>query len=134
MAGEDNDILIGDFLLLLGNRLLLFLFDVGDGDALGSQLIDRRRTVGGFDIRRQMIGSGPFYLKRYEPSVSYTLGSNLENLVLLTGATTGTGNGSVNSITGNSAANLSTTSDLWTFPRIVASITAIDGSVLLLTR
>lgn len=38
-------------------------------------------------------------------SISYTLGSNVENLTLLTGANNGTGNGGANTITGNAAAN-----------------------------
>src|SRR5438132_3901304 len=42
----------------------------------GSYWIMPRESEGGFDIRRQMIGSGPFYLKRYEPSVSYQLARN----------------------------------------------------------
>ncbi|MFK3773483.1 hypothetical protein [Pseudomonas sp. NPDC089406] len=39
-------------------------------------------------------------------SISYTLGANLENLVLLDGASNGTGNDLKNIITGNSAANV----------------------------
>ncbi|MGE0743565.1 MAG: M10 family metallopeptidase C-terminal domain-containing protein, partial [Hyphomonadaceae bacterium] len=38
-------------------------------------------------------------------SVSYTLGENLEHLILLAGATDGAGNGGANTITGNSSAN-----------------------------
>jgi Ca2+-binding RTX toxin-like protein len=39
-------------------------------------------------------------------SVSYTLAANVENLELLTGALTGTGNGLANTITGNAADNV----------------------------
>jgi peptide/nickel transport system substrate-binding protein len=42
----------------------------------GSYYIMPRESQGGFDIRRQMIGSGPFYLKRYEPSVTYEFARN----------------------------------------------------------
>ena len=42
-----------------------------------------------------------------ESSVTYTLGANVENLVLIgAGAINGTGNGLANSLTGNSAANI----------------------------
>jgi len=39
-------------------------------------------------------------------SIDYTLGANVENLVLLDGAVNGTGNGLANNITGNAAGNL----------------------------
>ncbi len=38
-------------------------------------------------------------------SVTFTLGANVENLTLLTGATSGTGNAAANVVTGNSSAN-----------------------------
>jgi Ca2+-binding RTX toxin-like protein len=40
-----------------------------------------------------------------QASVSYTLSSEVENLMLMTGAVTGTGNTAINTITGNDAAN-----------------------------
>ena len=44
----------------------------------GSYWIMPRESDGGFDIRRQMIGSGPFYISRFEPSVSYEFKRNPE--------------------------------------------------------
>ena len=42
----------------------------------GSFWIMPRESDGGFDIRRQPIGSGPFYLSHFEPSVRYEMKAN----------------------------------------------------------
>jgi peptide/nickel transport system substrate-binding protein len=42
----------------------------------GSFWIMPRESDGGFDIRRQPIGSGPFYQSNFEPSVSYEMKAN----------------------------------------------------------
>lgn len=42
----------------------------------GSFWIMPRESDGGFDIRRQPIGSGPFYQSKFEPSVSYEMKAN----------------------------------------------------------
>jgi peptide/nickel transport system substrate-binding protein len=55
------------------NSVLLSLLGL---NIAGSYFIMPRESEGGFDIRRQMIGSGPFYLKRYEPSVTYDFARN----------------------------------------------------------
>jgi peptide/nickel transport system substrate-binding protein len=55
------------------NSVLLSLLGL---NIAGSYFIMPRESQGGFDIRRQMIGSGPFYLKRYEPSVTYEFARN----------------------------------------------------------
>jgi peptide/nickel transport system substrate-binding protein len=55
------------------NSVLLSLLGL---NIAGSYFIMPRESQGGFDIRRQMIGSGPFYLKRYEPSVVYEFARN----------------------------------------------------------
>ena len=55
------------------NSVLLSLLGL---NIAGSYFIMPRESQGGFDIRRQMIGSGPFYLKRYEPSVAYEFARN----------------------------------------------------------
>ena len=55
------------------NSVLLSLLGL---NIAGSYWIMPRESDGGFDIRRQMIGSGPFYLKNYEPSVRYEFAKN----------------------------------------------------------
>ena len=42
----------------------------------GSFWIMPRESDGGFDIRREAIGSGPFYLSHFEPSVAYEMSRN----------------------------------------------------------
>src|SRR4029079_12424742 len=39
----------------------------------GNILIIPKESEGGFDLRREMIGTGPSYLDNYQPSVGYTL-------------------------------------------------------------
>ena len=58
-------------------------------DNLGDQV--QEGAVGGIDEVRS--------------SANFTLGAEVENLVLLSGAVTGTGNGLANAITGNAAGN-----------------------------
>lgn len=55
------------------NSVLLSLLGL---NIAGSYFIMPRESDGGFDIRRRMIGSGPFYMKRYEPSVTYEFARN----------------------------------------------------------
>jgi peptide/nickel transport system substrate-binding protein len=46
------------------------------GSFTGNVVIIPKEVESGFDIRRDMIGTGPFYLDNYTPSVSYTLKRN----------------------------------------------------------
>jgi ABC-type transport system substrate-binding protein len=55
------------------NSVLLSLLGL---NIAGSYFIMPKESDGGFDIRRRMIGSGPFYMKRYEPSVAYEFARN----------------------------------------------------------
>ena len=48
------------------------------GSFTGNVVIIPKETESGFDIRRDMIGTGPFYLDNYTPSVSYTLKRNAD--------------------------------------------------------
>ncbi len=40
---------------------------------MGNLFLVPREAEGALDVRRQMVGAGPFYLAQYEPSVRYTL-------------------------------------------------------------
>ena len=69
-APDDKTVLIK---LKEPNSVLLSLLGL---NIAGSFWIMPRESDGGFDIRRQMIGSGPFYIKNYEPSVRYEFAKN----------------------------------------------------------
>ena len=69
-AADDRTVM---FKLNEPNSVLLSLLGL---NIAGSYFIMPRESDGGFDIRRQMIGSGPFYMKRYEPSVVYEFARN----------------------------------------------------------
>jgi len=46
------------------------------GSFTGNIVVIPKEADGGFDMRRQMIGTGPYYLDNYQPSVGYTLKRN----------------------------------------------------------
>ena len=87
-------------------------FDIDVGTLTGLYVgIDKMQGGGGNDTYRvdnisdqvvELAGSGVDIILA---SVSYTLSTNVENLTMLDGAITGTGNTSVNTIIGNNASN-----------------------------
>jgi ABC-type transport system substrate-binding protein len=48
------------------------------GSFTGNVVIIPKEADGGFDLRREMIGTGPYYLDNYTPSVGFTLKRNAE--------------------------------------------------------
>jgi len=46
------------------------------GSFTGNIVVIPKEADGGFDMRREMIGTGPYYLDNYQPSVGYTLKRN----------------------------------------------------------
>jgi len=96
-GGDGNDTLVGN----AGNDTL----DGGDGDdtMTGGTGADTYIVDSAGDTVTEASGGGNDTVKA---SITYTLGANVENLVLLTGAADGTGTASANTITGNADANV----------------------------
>jgi Ca2+-binding RTX toxin-like protein len=89
--------------MLTGNSAANVLDGMGGADTMAGGLGDDTYMVDNVaDLASEAAGAGD---DSVHSSVNFTLGANVENLVLLAGALNGTGNGIANTLTGNGGNN-----------------------------